>query len=91
MYLLAKPANSSRAREIGVVLHGSLPELHASCFVHNIGPLAEYCGPSPLPVRASHWGVLPSRGTEAHSVLLLKTSLALYGGEYIVLEVRGFY
>ena len=29
----------------------------------------------------------PSRGTEAHSVLLLKTSLALYGGEYIVLEV----
>ena len=39
----------------------------------------------PHPVRASNWKVLPSRGTEAHSVLLLKTSLALYGGEYNVL------
>ena len=25
---------------------------------------------------ASHWGVLPSEGTEAHSVLLLKTLFA---------------
>ena len=35
----------------------------------------------PHPVRASNWKVLPSRGTEAHSVLLLKTSLAPYGRE----------
>ena len=34
-------------------------------------------------VRASHWGVLPSRGTEAHSVLLLKTSHAPYGREWL--------
>ena len=27
---------------------------------------------------ASHWGVLPSEGTEAHSVLLLKTLFAPY-------------
>ena len=43
--------------------------------------------PPPYHVRASNWKVLPSRGTEAHSVLLLKTLFALYGGEYIVLEV----
>ena len=30
----------------------------------------------PQPVRASNWKVLPSQGTEAHSVLLLKTLLA---------------
>ena len=30
--------------------------------------------------RASNWEVLPSRGTEAHSVLLQKTSFALEGG-----------
>ena len=41
--------------------------------------------PPPCPVLASNWKVLPSRGTEAHLVLLLKTSLALYGGEYNVL------
>ena len=41
----------------------------------------------PRPVRASHWGVLPSRGTEAHSVLLLKASLApIWEGEE---EARG--
>ena len=31
------------------------------------------------PVLASQWGLLPSRGTEAHSVLLLKASLAPCG------------
>ena len=31
------------------------------------------------PVLASQWGFLPSRGTEAHSVLLLKASLAPCG------------
>lgn len=35
----------------------------------------------PQPVRASHWGVLPSRGTDGHSVHLLKTSLAPDGRE----------
>ena len=30
----------------------------------------------PQPVRALNWKVLPSQGTEAHPVLLLKTLLA---------------
>ena len=44
--------------------------------------------PPPCPVLASNWKVLPSRGTEAHSVLLLKTSLALYGGEGLQMAKR---
>ena len=40
----------------------------------------EFWGEPYRPARASNWEVLPSRGTEAHSVLLQKTSFALTGG-----------
>ena len=46
--------------------------------------------PPPCLVRASNWKVLPSRGTEAHSVLPLKTSLAHVRREYDVLGNRDF-
>ena len=38
-------------------------------------------GPAPNQSARRTGGVLPSRGTDGHSVHLLKTSLALYGGE----------
>ena len=40
----------------------------------------EFWGEPYRPARASNWEVLPSRGTEAHSVLLQKPSFALEGG-----------
>ena len=39
------------------------------------------------PVLASQWELLPSRGTEAHSVLLLKASFAIeegWGGSFFL-------
>ena len=41
----------------------------------------EFWGEPYRPARASNWEVLPSRGTEAHSVLLQKTSFALKGAQ----------
>ena len=67
----------------------SLRQECAESFIHPLPP-AGYSRLSqgekrtpPQLVRASHWGVLPSRGTEAHSVLLLKTSLAPDGREWL--------
>lgn len=37
----------------------------------------------PQPVHASQWRLLPSRGTEAHFVLLLKTSPSHRGREWL--------
>ena len=46
--------------------------------------------PSPNQVRASNWEVLPSQGTEAHSVLLLKILLATGEGSGYICKMSRY-
>ena len=46
--------------------------------------------PSPNQVRTSNWEVLPSQGTEAHSVLLLKILLATGEGSGYICKMSRY-
>ena len=69
------------------VLHLVLEQI-APCGGEGVGKESSPADPPPYPVLALNWEVRPSRGTEAHSVLLLKTSLATGEGSMMYWGLR---